>query len=131
MYYFEKDYIMRLIHGIARILARMLFEKELGEDGELAAVMEEACREEDDSLRRMIGSGQINAAEEKLFDLIEKTSWEDRQKAALVISFYDAVNSRDDDFLSQADFSRDEIIRGLEDAMKAINMEIPEYLRIG
>ena len=130
MYYFEKDYIMRLIHGIARILARMLFEKELGEDGELAAVMEEACREEDDSLRRMIDSGQINAAEEKLFDLIENTSWEDRQKAALVISFYDAVNSRDDAFLSQADFSRDEIISGLEDAMKAVNMEIPEYLRI-
>ena len=40
MYYFEKDYIMRLIHGIARILARMLFEKDLEEDGELAAVME-------------------------------------------------------------------------------------------
>ena len=29
-----------------------------------------------------------------------------------------------------ADFSRDEIISGLEDAMKAVNMEIPEYLRI-
>ena len=36
-----------------------------------------------------------------------------------------------DDFLKAADFSRDEIISGLEDAMKAIDLEIPEYLRIG
>ena len=71
---------MRLIHGIARILARMLFD--------------------------------------------------DRQKAALVISFYDYLNGKDDEFLTAADFSRDEIISGLEDAMKAVNLEIPEYLRI-
>ena len=130
MYYYERDYIMRLIHGIARMLARMLFGDELREDGELLTVMDTAGREKLDYLRLMVDSGQINAAEEKLFDLIENTSWEDRQKAALVISFYDAVNSRDDAFLSQADFSRDEIISGLEDAMKAVNMEIPEYLRI-
>ena len=47
-----------------------------------------------------------------------------------MIAFYDHVNSKDDEFLIKADFSRDEIISGLEDAMKAVNMEIPEYLRI-
>ena len=129
MYYFEKDYIMRLIHGIARALARLLFGEEL-EHGELIARMETACRENHDYLRRMVDSGRINAAEEKLFDLIETASWDNRQKAAMIIAFYDHVNSKDDAFLAAADFSRDEIIRGLEDAMKAINTEIPEYLRI-
>ena len=38
MYYYDKDYIMRLIHGIARFLARMLFDKEL-EDDAVAAVL--------------------------------------------------------------------------------------------
>ena len=130
MYYYEKDYIMRLIHGIARILARMLFGREADQECEPEAVMEEAIRERNDYLKRMIDSMQINAAEDKLFDLIANTAWDDRQKAALVISFYDYVNGKDDAFLSQADFSREEVIKGLEDAMKAVNFEIPEYLRI-
>ena len=41
-----------------------------------------------------------------------------------------SVNSKEDEFLEKADFSRDEIAEGLEDAMKAVRMEIPEYLRI-
>ena len=130
MYYYEKDYIMRMIHGIARILARILFNQELEEDGELAVIMEEASRDCNDYLKRMIDAGQVNAAEEKLFDIIESAAWDDHQKAALVISFYDYLNAKDDLFLSQSDFSRDEIISGLEDAMKAVNLEIPEYLRI-
>lgn len=130
MYYFEKDYIMRLIHGISRILARMLFNRELEEDGEFAAVMEEAERESDDYLRQMVDDGKVNEAEEKLFDLIASVSWDEKQKAALVLSFYDYLNDKSDEFLAAADFSREEIIRGLEDGMKAVGMEIPEYLRI-
>ena len=129
MYYFEKDYIMRLIHGIARALARLLFGEEL-EHGELIARMDISCRENHDYLRQMVDQGQINAAEEKLFDIIGTVPWDDRQKAAMIISFYDYVNSRDDAFLARANFSREEIISGLEDAMKAVHLEIPEYLRI-
>ena len=40
MYYFEKDYIMRLIHGISRILARMLFNRDLDEPGDILSVMD-------------------------------------------------------------------------------------------
>ena len=130
MYYYEKDYIMRLIHGISRALARLLLGEEMEEDGELAAVMEEACRDRNDYLRRLADGGRINEAEEKLFDLIENTAWDSRQKAALILSFYDHLNGMDDETLARADFSRDEIVSGLEDAMKAARMEIPEYLRI-
>ena len=130
MYYYEKDYIMRLIHGIARALARMLFGRDVEEDEELAGVMGEASRESCDYLRQMVDSGKVNAAEDKLFDLLETAAWDDRQKAAMIISFYDYVNSRDDTFLARANFSREEIISGLEDAMKAVHLEIPEYLKI-
>ena len=121
MYYFEKDYIMRLIHGVSRMLAWMIFGKNIAEEEELVSLMEKTCRENHDYLRQMIDSGQINQAEEKLFDLIETVAWDDRQIAALVLSFYDYLNSRDDDFLARSDFSRDEIISGLEDAMKMMN----------
>ena len=89
-----------------------------------------AISERNDYLRGMVDRGQINAAEDRLFELIESAAWDDRRKAALVIAFYDYVNGKDDGFLAAADFSRDEIISGLEDAMKAVHMEIPEYLRI-
>ena len=130
MYYYEKDYIMRLIHGIAQVLARLLFNREMDREDALAAVLEDEGCERNDYLRGMVDRGQINAAEDRLFELIESAAWDDRRKAALVIAFYDYVNGKDDGFLAAADFSRDEIISGLEDAMKAVHMEIPEYLRI-
>ena len=128
MYYFEKDYIMRLIHGVAQILAKLLFNRQ--EEVEIPAVMEEYCRKDDDILKRMVDDGKVNEAEEKLFDLLAAASWDEKQKAALALSFYDYLNGKDDEFLAAADFSREEIIRGLEDAMKAVGMEIPEYLRL-
>ena len=130
MYYYEKDYIMRLIHGIARVLARMLFGRD-AENGEIAAVMARAARESDDCLRRMIDAGDINAAEDRLFEMIESSAWNEKDLAALVLSFYDHANSKPDEFLAAAGFSREEIVSGLEDAMKTLGMEIPEYLRIG
>ena len=129
MVYFEKDYIMRLIHGIARVLARILFGKD-EESGEIAAVMSKSARESDDYLRRMIDAGDINTAEDRLFEMIDSSAWEKKEMAAMVLSFYDHANSKTDEFLADAGFSREEIISGLTDAMKALGMEIPEYLQI-
>ena len=130
MYYFERDYIMRLIHGIAQMLAYLLFGRRMEETPELTAMMEDECRENDDYLRKLIDQGQINAAEDRLFELIESAGWDHHQKAALIIDFYDYVNGKEEAFLVNADFSRDEIITGLEDALKAIGMELPEYLKM-
>ena len=130
MYYYERDYIMRLIHGIAMVLARLLLGRQMEEEGEIADALEKQEKEQHDQLLRMIDEGNVNGAEECLFDLLENAVWEDRQKAALAISFYDYLNEKDDEFLEKADFSREEIVEGLEDAMKAVHMEIPEYLRI-
>ena len=130
MYYYEKDYIMRLIHGIALVLARLLLGMQMEEEGEISSVLGREEKEKNDYLLKMIDEGQINEAEEILFDLLENTAWDDKQKAILAICFYDHVNDEEDEFLEKAGFSREEIISGLEDAMKAVNMEIPEYLRI-
>ena len=130
MYYYEKDYIMRLIHGIALVLARLLLGKQMEEEGEITSALDREGTEKNDYLLKMIDEGQINEAEEILFDLLENTAWDDKQKAILAIAFYDHVNEKEDEFLEKANFSREEIISGLEDAMKAVHMEIPEYLRI-
>ena len=118
---------MRLIHGIAQMLAYLWFGKK---ETEFPTVMGQECREDGDYLKRLIDAGQINAAEDKLFELLETAVWDEKQKAALVISFYDYLNLKNDEFLAAADFSRDEIVSGLEDALGRLGMEIPEYLRV-
>ena len=130
MYYYEKDYIMRLIHGIALVLARLLLGRQMENEGEIAMILDKQEKEQNDLLLRMVDEGKINRAEERLFDLLENASWDDRHKAAVAICFYSHVNDKDDEFLEKADFTREEIMEGLEDAMKAVHMEIPEYLRI-
>ena len=126
MYYYEKDYIMRLIHGLAQMLAYLYFGKR---ETDLPAVMGVEAGKENDVLRRMIDSGQINAAENRLFEMAEDAAWDEEQKAAMILAFYDYLNSKKDEFLEKAGFSRDEIAEGLEDALKLIGKEIPEYLR--
>lgn len=121
---------MRLIHGIALVLARLLLGKQMEQEGEIASALSREAAKKDETLKKMIDAGNINEAEELLFDLLENAIWEDKQKAALALSFYDHVNEKEDEFLEKANFSREEIIEGLEDAMKAVHMEIPEYLRI-
>ena len=130
MYYYEKDYIMRLIHGIAQVLARLLLGKQMEQEGEIASALSREAAKKDETLKKMIDAGNINEAEELLFDLLETEPWEDKQKAALALSFYDHLNEKEDAFLEKANFSREEIIEGLEDAMKTVHMEVPEYLRI-
>ena len=130
MYYYEKDYIMRLIHGIALVLARLLLGRQMENEGEIATILDKQEKEQNDLLLRMVDEGKINRAEERLFDLLENASWDDRHKAAMAICFYSHVNDKDDEFLEKADFTREEIMEGLEDAMRAVHMEIPEYLRI-
>ena len=122
MYYYEKDYIMRLIHGIALVLARLLLGRQMEEEGEISSVLGREEKEKNDYLLKMIDEGKINEAEEILFDLLEYSAWDDKQKAALAICFYDHVNEKEDEFLEKADFSRDEIMEGLEDAMKAVHI---------
>ena len=45
MYYFEKDYIMRLIHGISRALARIFLNREVEEGGRFVTRMDKAARQ--------------------------------------------------------------------------------------
>ena len=129
MYYFEKDYIMRLIHGIARMLARMYLGREF-ENGELYAAAKKETRETCDYLLMLVDEGKIDAAENRLFDLIESSGWDPRELGSLILLFYDHVNDKEDAFLSRAGFSREEIVSGMKDAMKQIGMEIPDFLRI-
>lgn len=57
----EKDYYMRIVHELVRMLIRLVFNKDIDRDGEEAVPLE--VMEKYKKLISMIDDGQINEAE--------------------------------------------------------------------
>ncbi len=64
-----------------------------------------------ENLIDMVDAGEINEAENRLYDLISAT---DMNSMEVAILFYSYLNDKTDDFLEANDFSRDEIKLGME-----------------
>ena len=98
---FAQDYIMRLVHEIARVLAKILFNI----DSETVSEKLESRIEETDILEQlldMVDSGQINEAENKLYDLLN-TGVPNCIETAIL--FYSYLNEKSDEFLKENDYS--------------------------
>ena len=102
---FEQDYIMRLIKEIIRTILKLLFDIdteiptiELLENEEEKATLE--------TLLNMVDDGDINEAENKVFEMVEAGG---RDSLELVLLFYSYLNDKSDDFLAENNFSRKEI----------------------
>ncbi len=107
---FEQDYVMRLIKEMVRAILKLLFNidtesptVELLENKEEKEVLE--------NLLDMVGTGKINEAENRVYDLISNA---DLNNLGIALLFYSYLNDKADDFLETNDFSRDEIKLGLE-----------------
>lgn len=115
---FEQDYIMRLVHEIARVLAKILFNinsETVSE--ELKSRMEET--DVLDQLLDMIDNGQINEAENKLYDLLNAGAQNCIETAIL---FYSYLNDKPDEFLKENDYSRGEVKEGIEDVAERVGL---------
>ena len=86
MYIYEKDYIMRMIYGITQMLAVILFGKKLNSEEVFIALGDE-FRGNNDVLLEMVDKGEINAAENRLFDLIENSGMEKDALGLLILQF--------------------------------------------
>ncbi|MCI8371222.1 MAG: hypothetical protein HFI75_02290 [Lachnospiraceae bacterium] len=109
---YEKDYIMRVIKEIVRTLIKLLFNI----DTEKAT--DELLKDQNSinklkQLLEMIENGQINEAENEVYDLIERGD-RDQEQIKLAILFYAYLNDKDDEFLISHAFSREEIKEGLQ-----------------
>ena len=129
MFIYEKDYIMRMIYGITQMLAVILFGKKLNSEEVFIALGDE-FRGSNDLLLEMVDKGEINAAEDRLFDIIETSGMAKDALGLLILQFYGHVNSKDDEFLAKAEFDREEILPGLRDAMSRIGLDVSEYTNI-
>ena len=107
---FEQDYVMRLIKEMVRAILKLLFNI----DTESPTVELLENKEEQETLENlldMVDVGEINEAENRLYDLTSNT---DVNSLEIALLFYSYLNDKTDDFLEVNNFSRDEIKLGLE-----------------
>lgn len=111
----KQDYILRMIEELINVLVKTLKDetKEIekknddfssGNENELYVY-----------LRKLVDDKKINEAENYLFEKIESNNKNDFLAG---MSFYKYLNEKDDNFLEECDYTRDEIVEGMADLSK-------------
>lgn len=116
----EKDYMMRLIHEMVRTIAMLIFHKDQGTEEELI-FLDGISQDFYQRLCHLADEGKINEAENMLYESLEENDWDregNMEKLELALAFYDYLNSKDNDFLENHHYSREEIEDGIQSVMK-------------
>ena len=109
---------MRLVHEMARVLAKILFNI----DSETVSEELESRIEETDILEQlldMIDNGQINEAENKLYDMLDEGI---PNCIEIAILFYSYLNDKTDEFLMENEYSRGEVKDGIETVAERVGL---------
>ena len=107
----EKDYIMRMIKEMVRILFYLIYGKkyvsvELEKENKY-----EVSGKNLKSFLDMIDSGQINEAENILLDNIDYANNDEVMAAAL---FYQYLSEKDSEFLINNNYTKEEVLSGFK-----------------
>ena len=111
----EKDYILRMIKDLTKSIAHLILGKseieyELPKESEYSRVDTLYVK-----LIELVNIGQINEAEDLLFDEINPS---DMRQFEMAMSFYLYLNDFGDDYLEKNNYSRDEITEGIRSICK-------------
>lgn len=120
----EKDYIMRIIKEMVRVLFSLMLGKkyisvELPEENKY-----EISGKGLDDFLKMVDCGQINEAENILLENIDYGS---KEEVLAAVRFYEYIGEKNTDFLSRHNYSREEALEGLKTL--AENAGMGEVLR--
>ena len=107
----EKDYIMRMIKEMVRVLFSLMFGKKyVSVELEKENKYEVSGKNLKDFLD-MIDSGQINEAENILLDSIDYT---DRNEVMAAALFYQYLSEKDSEFLKNNNYTKEEVLSGFK-----------------
>ena len=105
----EKDYIMRMIKEMVRVLFSLIFGKKYV-SVELENKYEVSGKNLKDFLH-MIDSGKINEAENILLDSIDYT---DRNEVMAAALFDQYLSEKDSEFLKNNNYTKEEVLSGFK-----------------
>ena len=107
----EKDYIMRIIKEMVRMLFSLLVGRKYSSiEVEKVNKYEVAGKTLDDFLD-MADRGEINEAENILLDGLD---YENKENVALAALFYQHLSEMDEKFLTENNYSQEEILDGMK-----------------
>lgn len=107
----EKDYIMRMIREMVRVLFSLMFGKKYVSVGLEEENKYEVSGKKLKIFLDMIGSGKINEAENILLDSIDYTNKNEVMAAAL---FYQYLSEKDSEFLKNNNYTKEEVLSGFK-----------------
>lgn len=114
----KNDYIMRKIEEWISMILEFVFKIDKNSSPEKLLKLEES-KEILKDLKSKIDIGNINEAEDSLFEMLKHKT----QDSLLIgLLFYSYLNEKDSKFLNEHDFERDEIKTGIKDLLKEFNM---------
>lgn len=108
---YQDDYVMRTISDLVRAIARLVLRKndidyDLPEDEDKYTSLDKVYRQ----LKDLADAGEINEAENLLSDNLEPP---DLDCLEMALTFYMYLNQFNDDILYTANYSREEIVDGI------------------
>ncbi len=115
----ERDYIMRLIREMVRVILKLVFNIDT-ESPTMDMLADEEEKQMLDALLAMIDAGDINNAENQLYEIVSDGGME---KLKMALLFYSYLNDKSDDFLTEHDFSREEIKSGIKDMVSMYGLD--------
>lgn len=114
----KNDYIMRKIEEWISMILEFVFKIDKNSSPEKLLKLEES-KEVLKDLKSKIDIGNINEAEDSLFEMLRHKT----QDSLLIgLLFYSYLNEKDSKFLNEHDFERDEIKTGIKDLLNEFNM---------
>lgn len=110
LYEDEKDYIMRMIKEMVRVLFSLMLGKQYTQVEMPRENKYSVSGQSLGDLKEMVDRGQINEAENML---LENLNYEEREEVAAAILFYEYVSQKEEHFLEEHDYSLEEVYDGL------------------
>ena len=111
----EKDYIMRIIKEMVRVLFSLMLGKQYVSVEREAENGYEVSGKKLDELLEMIDNGEINEAENLILDSIDYSNKNELAAAAL---FYQYLSEKNEDFLQKNNYSKEEVLDGINHIMQ-------------
>lgn len=108
---YQQDYVMRLIKQMMQAVSKIVFKK-TDTDIETESIHIDTTEgEREVDLLALADSGNINEAENLLYDSLDTTDMSQLRKA---FAFYEHINEYQNDFLEEHNYSREEVLDGIK-----------------
>ena len=111
----EKDYIMRLIKEMVRVLFSLMLGKPYISVEEEKQNKTEVSGMKLPDYMEMVDEGNVNEAENILLDGID---YSDRNSVRVAAVFYQHVSEKEEEFLQLHNYSREEALDGMKQLME-------------